>query len=139
MPLALALIGVVLVLVGVRNTYGDFAQTLKGEFAGQGSFLYRAVAILMIGVIGYAGERWRQLSVALMTLMVLGLLVTRDRGFFDQLRLGVQAAPVTPTAAPSAPPPVSTAQASAPSPGATPTSLDGDDLLRIGARLIFGV
>ena len=126
MPLALAFVGIVLVLVGVRSTYGDFGAALRSEFTGPANFLYRAAAILMIGVIGYAGEGWRKLSTALMALMVIGLLVTRDRGFFDALRIGVSSAPVTPTSSES----TTTAP---PSPTASPT---GGDALARGFTLL---
>jgi hypothetical protein len=127
MPLALALTGIVLVLVGVRGTYADFAATLKGEFVGPGNFGYRAAAILMVGVIGYAGDSWRKLSVAMMLLLVLGLLVTKDRGFFGELGVGMQASPVRPTADTSV----------APQPSVTPAATNAPPIsLSDGARLL---
>jgi hypothetical protein len=102
LPLALALVGVVLVLVGVRGTYPQLGSLLREEFVGPANFTYRAAAILMVGVIGYAGEQWRNLSVALMSLLVLGLLLSRDQDFFSQLGKGVAA---TPTSAPAGTPP----------------------------------
>lgn len=111
MPLGIVAIGIVLVLVGLNNTYGDFGRTLKNEFVGPGNFLFRAAAILMIGVIGYAGEGWRRLSVALLVLMTIGLLLTKDKGVFGQLGKGVSASPVKPIVNPS-----TTTGASAPAP-----------------------
>lgn len=101
MKIALVVLGLVLVLVGVQNTYNDFGKTLKGDFTGPGNFLYRAAAIGLIGLIGVAGEGGRKLSLGLLILMTLGLLVSKDKGFFANLAKGVSASPVKPVSNPT--------------------------------------
>lgn len=104
MPIALTLIGLVLVISGVRNTYADLGKTLAGEFTGSGNYTYRAAAIVMLGVIGYAGDDARKLSVGLMVLMTLGLLLSVDKDFFGKLGMEVSAAPVKPAVVPASAP-----------------------------------
>jgi hypothetical protein len=96
MPIALILIGLALVISGARNTYADLGATIKGDFVGQGSFTPRAGAILMIGVIGYAGPEWRKLSIGLMVLLTLAFLLKRDSGFFAQFGKALASKPVAP-------------------------------------------
>lgn len=135
MPLALTFAGIVLVLVGVRNTYGEFGSALREEFVGPANFGYRAGAILMVGVIGYAGDRWRELSVALMALLTLGLLVTIDSDFFGKLGEGIKAAPQKAGSSGSRREPGAAPVSASPSiPNILPQ--DGSDPLKTGADIL---
>jgi hypothetical protein len=129
MPIALLIIGLVLVVSGVRDTYADLGKTIQGDFLGQGSFLPRAGAILMLGVVGYAGPDFRKLSIGLMILLTLGLLLTKDKGFFAQLGNAIRQGPTASKAAPAS-------SSSAPSPSSSPLA-NGASALQLGAMLLL--
>lgn len=90
MPFALAIIGVILVVVAVRNTQDDFSKLVIGDFSGPGNFFWWLAAILMIGAIGYI-QKLKPISDGLLALVLVALLLTRGSpsfpggGFFAQL------------------------------------------------------
>ena len=53
MPFALLFIGILLVVVGVRNMAAPFIALLGGDFSGPDNFLYWVVALVIIGAVGY--------------------------------------------------------------------------------------
>jgi len=110
-PLALTIIGIMLIISGARDTYADLGNTLAGDFTGKNTtgapvsaFTARAAAIGMIGMIGLAGENFRRLSTGMLVLMTVALLISTDKGFFANLAAAMKSGPVKPTAAPAAPP-----------------------------------
>lgn len=83
MPFALLIVGIVLVVSAVRGTYSDLITLVSGEFKGSSAssnFLYWFVAIMIIGLIGYA-ESLRNFSRAFMGLVIIALLLSNS-GFF---------------------------------------------------------
>lgn len=92
MPFALILIGVIIAVAGIRNTYGitqpDGTPGLWGlienDFTTQGGYLVWVAAIAVIGALGYV-PRLRPLSIALMALVLLVLTVS-NKGIFAQLQ-----------------------------------------------------
>lgn len=85
MAFALLIIGIVMVVSAVRGSQDLLVQTVKGEFQGQGNFIYWVAAILIIGAIGYS-ESLRPLSTGLLVLILLSLFLTRSKsGLFNQL------------------------------------------------------
>ncbi len=88
MPYALLLIGAILLVAGVRNTYGQLWALIKNDFIGTGGFINWVAAIAVIGAIGYI-PRLRSLSVAFMTLLLL-VLVLSHAGLFAQLQNFIQ-------------------------------------------------
>lgn len=84
MPYVLILVGIVLLVAGVRNTQGMlYAQLLK-DFSGNDSFIWWAVSIGAIGSAGYINDDMRRLSNAFL-LLILIVLVIHNRGVFAQL------------------------------------------------------
>lgn len=83
MPYALLLIGAVMLVAGVRNTYKDLWALVENDFTGQGGFLSWVAAIAVIGGLGYI-PKLKPLSVALMTLLLL-VLVLSNKGVFAKL------------------------------------------------------
>jgi hypothetical protein len=53
MPFAFIIIGLVLLIAGVRNTASQLTTLVKGDVTGQGSFVPWIVSILLIGALGY--------------------------------------------------------------------------------------
>lgn len=88
MPYALLLIGAVMLVAGVRNTYGDLWTLIKGDFTQQGGFINWVAAIAVVGGLGYI-PRLRPLSVAFMTLLLLVLVISHN-GVFAQLQQFLQ-------------------------------------------------
>lgn len=123
MPIALIVIGLLLVVTGARDTYGDFAKTVAGDAR---EFLPRAGAIGMIGAIGFIGPDWRRLSTALLVLWTLAMLLGPDKDVFNLLKQEFNAPPVHPTSNP----------APAPQPTATPTSSPTSSPLGLGLGLL---
>lgn len=90
MPFALILIGVILLVAGIRNTYGmttanggkGLLGLVEGDF--QAGFIPWIVAIGLIGALGYV-PKLRPLSIAFMTLLLLVLVISHN-GVFAQLQ-----------------------------------------------------
>ena len=115
MAFALLVAGLVLLVAGVRNTQGDLFTLLKGDVAnknGQPGFIYWIAAIFLIGAIGYI-PKVKPFSVALLSLVILVLFLTKGVGFFSQLQGGIASTAVQPTSATSS------------TPGSTPASSVG--------------
>lgn len=78
MPFALAIIGIVLIITGIRGTVTgtnpSLTSLVKSDFTGQGNYIYWLVAILLLGSLGYI-ESLKTLSRAFMTLVVIVLFI----------------------------------------------------------------
>lgn len=104
MPFALLIIGIALLVAGVKNTQGQIFALVAGDFTGPNNFIFWAVAILVIGAVGYV-PKLKGLSVAFLTLVVVVLFLTKGKtdaaggGFFNQI---TQALQTTTTAKPAA-------------------------------------
>lgn len=84
MPYALLLIGAILLVAGLRNTYSDLWALVRSDFTANGGFLSWVAAIAVVGGIGYI-PRLRALSVAFMTLLLI-VLVISNGGVFAKLQ-----------------------------------------------------
>jgi len=98
MPFALIIIGTVLLISSVRNTYGQttpaggkgLGALLTGDFTGQSNFIYWLIALLIIGAIGYI-KVLRPISVAFLVLLIIVIFLKQGNpttgtggGFFQQ-------------------------------------------------------
>lgn len=90
MPYALLLIGAVLLVAAVRNTYKDLWALVESDFSGTGGFLSWVAAIAVIGGLGYI-PKLKPLSIALMTLLLI-VLVISNGGVFAKLQAAIQGA-----------------------------------------------
>lgn len=100
MPFVLLLIGVWLLIAGVRNTAGPSSTPgtlfalLHGDFTGTDNFAYWFIAIILIGAIGYI-PKLRSLSTAFLVLVLVVLFLKKGSstgfggGFFDQFLTGL--------------------------------------------------
>lgn len=84
MPFALLIVGVLLVTSGVRNTYPQLFSLVKGDFSGSGSFLHWALAILIVGSLGYVDEL-RPFSRGFLALLIVVLFLSNG-GFFAKFQ-----------------------------------------------------
>lgn len=82
MPFVLLIIGVVLVVAGVRNTQSLLFSLLKDDLTGQGSFIPWLVAIAVIGGLGYI-KPIRPITTAFLVLLIVVLFLSNG-GFFQK-------------------------------------------------------
>lgn len=89
MPFALLLVGLVLLISGVKNTQDTLFATVKGDFTGPDNFIYWFVAIIIIGAIGYV-PKLKPISTAFLALVIVVLFLKKGNasglggGFFAQ-------------------------------------------------------
>lgn len=84
MPFILIIFGLLAIVVGVRGTWREFLDLLKGDFAGANNFFFWLVAIVAIGALGYL-PRVRPISDALLVLVILVIFLAH-KGFFSQFQ-----------------------------------------------------
>lgn len=90
MPFALLIIGIVLLVAGVRGTQSTLFGLLQGDFTGQNNFFYWFAAIVIIGMIGYI-PKLKPISTAFLVLVVMVLFLSKGNpqgsggGLFTQL------------------------------------------------------
>lgn len=117
MPYALLLIGAILLVAGIRNTYAQLWALVQNDFTSQGGFLSWVAAIAVVGALGYI-PKLRPLSVAFMTLLLI-VLVISNGGVFAKLQEFIQSGAGGRGISPSTPTPTAPT-ATAPSSGLTP-------------------
>ena len=88
MPLALLLIGGILVITAVKGTWNDLFNVVKGDFQGQNNFLYWLVAIVGIGLLGFV-KPIRPISDAFLVLVVVVLFLSH-KGFFQKFQEAIK-------------------------------------------------
>lgn len=95
MPFAFIIVGVVMVISGVRGTSQDLLTLVKGDLTGKNSYLYWLIAILLIGSVGYVPSL-RSLSRAFLALVLIVLVLkvgnpsTGNGGFFQQFSAAIK-------------------------------------------------
>lgn len=82
MPFVLLIVGVILVVAGVRNTQTLLFSLLKQDFTGQGSFIPWFVVILAIGALGYI-KPLKPITTAFLVLIIIVLFLSNG-GFFQK-------------------------------------------------------
>jgi hypothetical protein len=90
MPFVLLIVGIALLVAGVRNTQGDLFTLVQGDFIGQNNFIFWFVAIFLIGSLGYI-EKLKPLSTAFMGLVILVMFLAKGKGFFPQFTSALNA------------------------------------------------
>lgn len=84
MPFALLFIGILFLVLGIRDTQKEFVTLIHGDFTGAGNFIYFIVALLVIGALGYI-PKLKPLSDAFLVL-VLVVIFLSNKGFFAQFQ-----------------------------------------------------
>jgi hypothetical protein len=89
MPFALLLVGLMLLIAGVKNTQDTLFSTVKGDLTGRDNFIYWFVAIIIIGALGYI-PKLKPISTAFLALVIVVLFLKKGSttglggGFFSQ-------------------------------------------------------
>lgn len=96
MPFVFGIVGLLLVVSGVRGQTGTLMTLVKKDFTGQPNFLEWAFAIFIVGAIGYV-PKLAPISRMFMVLIVVGLFLAdhgeTGTGFFATLTSGIEANP----------------------------------------------
>lgn len=95
MPIALVLIGLLMVVSGSKDTYQQFGSELLEDMTGQQGFIWWIAAIGSVGAIGYYPPA-RTFSRYFLVLVLLSMLIS-NQGFFGKLTGGLNTTPVKPT------------------------------------------
>lgn len=99
MPFALLFVGVILLIAAIQGTEKALGRQLYSDFTGQNSYLFWAVAIILIGAVGYVQEL-KKFSVAFMSLILVVLLLS-EKGFFGSLFSEVKTSATSPLTLPA--------------------------------------
>lgn len=95
MPFVLLIVGVLIIVVAIRNTQGQLGQLIVSDFTGPGNFFYWIAAIFIIGGLGYV-DTLKAPSRAMLALVLIALIIS-NQGFFNsfvaQLSSGSAQAP----------------------------------------------
>jgi hypothetical protein len=76
MPFALLIIGVFLLIAGVRNTQDTLFTLVRGDFTGNNNFVFWIVSILIIGAVGYI-PKLKPISTGFLVLVIMVLFLKR--------------------------------------------------------------
>ena len=85
MSFALGILGIIVLVAGVRNKQDNLFKLVKGDFTGQNNFIFWMISIFAIGAVGYI-PRLKPISSAFLALVVVVLFLRRGTGFFAQLQ-----------------------------------------------------
>lgn len=80
MPLALLMIGVMLIVAALRGTERELFALIKSDFTGPNNFIFWVLSLYLISALGYIPQL-RKLSNTFLVLVVLALFLS-NKGFF---------------------------------------------------------
>ena len=98
MPYALVIIGLLMIITGINNTYAQFATQLQTDFGGSRGFIVWAIALAAVGALGYINDL-RQFSHYFMALILISFVLS-NKGVFQNLQAALASGPKAPQAAP---------------------------------------
>lgn len=91
MPLVFGVIGIVLIVSGVRGTTSTLASTVAQDFTPNGGYLRWVIGISAVGAIGYIDEL-KTISRMFMAIVLIGLIWS-NKGVFSQLTQQTETSP----------------------------------------------
>lgn len=94
MPFVFIVIGIGLVVVAIRGTQADAFALLRSEFSGPNSFIKWALAIFILGAVGYI-PKIQPVTRALLILVILAIFLKNGNGLFASFNNQVAAAGTT--------------------------------------------
>ena len=101
MPFALVIIGLLMIITGINNTYSQFGSQLQTDLGGSKGFLVWAVALGAVGALGYV-QNLRTFSHYFMALILISFILA-NKGVFANFKTALANGPVAPTATASQP------------------------------------
>lgn len=86
-----------MIITGARGTYSQFGNQLAGEFQGTNNFTYEALAIFVVGAVGYI-PAMQTISRWLLAFILLVILLGNKggNGFFTQFNAALKQGPTQP-------------------------------------------
>lgn len=102
MPFALVTLGLIMIVVGAKDTQTALGQQLLKDFTGTGNFTYWVASIGAVGALGYV-DSLRTFSRSLMFLILLVMIIS-NRGVFAKLTEALSNGPVSPAKSDSSAP-----------------------------------
>lgn len=99
MPFALVIIGLLMIITGINNTYAQFGSQLQTDFGGSKGFIVWALALSAVGALGYI-ENLRTFSHYFMALILISFILS-NKGVFQNLQAALAKGPTAPNAPPS--------------------------------------
>lgn len=100
MPIVFGVIGVLLIVAGVRGTTSQLFSLVKSDFSGQPNYFEWMIAIFLVGAIGYV-KQLSTISRMMMILVAAGLLY-KNKQVFSETKTETVANPTTSTQASTA-------------------------------------
>lgn len=95
MPFVFIVVGIGFVVIAIRGTQATAFQLLQSEFSGANSFIKWALAIFILGALGYI-QTIRPVTRALLALVLLVIFLVNGKGLFAQFNAQI-AHPTAPT------------------------------------------
>lgn len=95
MAFLFTIVGLLMIVTGVKGTYAQFGAQVASDFTGSQPFTYWVAAILGVGAVGYV-DALRGVS-RLFLALILVSMVLANGGFFAKLTGALKAGPQAPT------------------------------------------
>jgi len=92
MPFAFIIVGIILLVSGVRGNSTNLVTLIKGDFSGSNNFIYWMLSILILGGIGYIQDL-KTISRAFLWLVIVVLILNEDKngnGFFTEFQNAIE-------------------------------------------------
>lgn len=140
MPFALLVVGILLLVAGVRNTQDTLFSLVKGDFSGPDNFIFWFLAIVLIGALGYI-PKLKPISTAFLGLVVLVLFLKKGQaggfggGFFQQFTQALNATQSSASSETSSLPPLPLGKVGGTNAGLSASSQLNNDLSHARAML----
>ncbi|MEB2538392.1 MULTISPECIES: hypothetical protein [Bacillati] len=99
MPFALVIIGLLMIITGINNTYSQFGSQLQQDFTGSKSFVVWILALGSVGALGYIKDL-RQFSHYFMALILISMILS-NKGVFQNFQAALASGPKAPAANPT--------------------------------------
>ncbi|MDE2020000.1 MAG: hypothetical protein KGJ13_06680 [Patescibacteria group bacterium] len=94
MAFVFTIVGLLMIVTGVKGTYQQFGAQVVSDFTGSQPFTYWVAAIIAVGALGYV-ESLRTVSRLFLALIIVSMVLA-NRGFFAQLTAALKQGPVAP-------------------------------------------
>ena len=96
MAFVFTIVGLLMIVTGVKGTYQQFGAQVVSDFTGSQPFTYWVFAIVGVGALGYI-DALRTVSRMFLALIIVAMVLA-NRGFFAQLTAALKQGPVAPQA-----------------------------------------
>lgn len=94
MAFVFTIVGLLMIVTGVKGTYAQFGSQVASDFTGSKPFTYWVFAIVSVGALGYI-DALRTVSRMFLALIIVAMVLA-NRGFFSQLTSALKQGPVAP-------------------------------------------